>query len=130
MLLDQLRDQLLDQQKPNGAWATSATLPADDLQATAHALQTLAISDRPSLRSRQAERRAGNFLLRAQATNGGWADPSKIEVPLVDADIMLGLALSRAAIGVDELVPGLPSFATPPAAGAAARAPSWVSPLH
>jgi hypothetical protein len=115
-LFDQVRNRLLDQQKPSGAWGSNATLTADDLQATAHALQTLAMTDRASVRSRLAERRAGNFLLRAQATTGGWADATKTEVPLVDADIMLGLAMSQASIGVDDLVSASSLVATPAAA--------------
>jgi hypothetical protein len=123
-LLDQVRTRLLDQQKPTGAWGNSAAQPADDLQATAHALQTLAIAGRATVRSRLAERRAGDFLLRAQVANGGWPDASKIELPLVDADILLGLAMSQASIGVDNVV-----SASVEAPRAAPRATPWVTPV-
>jgi hypothetical protein len=123
VLFGQLRAQLLDQQKPNGAWGTNAAAPADDLQSTAHAVQTLAITDRATVRSRLAERRADNFLLRAQAANGGWPDVSGIELPLVDADIMIGLALSRTNVDPDDLVPGIPLVAT-------LAAPRWAQPLQ
>jgi hypothetical protein len=108
----QARTRLLDQQHPDGAWGTSATQPADDLQSTALALQTLALTDRPSARSLVAEQRAARFLLQAQGASGGWADATNTELPLIDAEIVLGLELSRTVAGADGLVPQSPFLVT------------------
>jgi len=107
-LFRQVRNQLLDEQHADGAWGDSAAHPADDLQSTAYALQTLALTDRSTPRSRRAERRAAGFLVRAQAASGGWSDATNVELPLVDADIVLGLMLSQTEAGEDGLAPDSP----------------------
>ena len=107
-LLRQIRTQLLSQQHADGAWPDSAASPGDDLQATAHALQTLALTDRGSASAGRAERRASRWLLGTQAASGGWVDAMNHELPLVDADIAIGLMLSRTEAGEDGLVPGTP----------------------
>ncbi|HEX2685260.1 MAG TPA: hypothetical protein VHN14_01515 [Kofleriaceae bacterium] len=121
-LLRQLRAQLVSQQQADGAWGTNAAHPAADLQATAHALQTLALTGHATVRSRQAEDRAARRLLRAQATSGGWPVSPSLELPLVDADIMLGLMLSRTRAGQDGVVPGA-AFAAVAAGDAPVAAP-------
>jgi hypothetical protein len=108
-LFDQLRTQLLDQQHADGTWGTNAAEPDDDLQATAHALQTMALTDHATPRSQQAASRAASLLLRAQAASGGWPVAANLELPLIDADIMLGLLLTQPdAITEAGLVPGTP----------------------
>ncbi len=122
-LFRDVRGQLLAQQHTDGAWGTSGAQPADDLQVTAHALQTLALTDGSSA-SRRAEQRAARFLLGAQAASGGWADATGHELPLVDADIALGLMLSQTEAGEDGLIPDAPL-----AVRAAAVAPNRAAPL-
>jgi hypothetical protein len=122
-VLRQVRNQLLAQQRGDGAWGTNSAQPAVDLQSTALALETLALTDRAAPATRQAERRASRFLIRAQAASGGWPDASGIELPLVDAEIMLGLVLSRTEVGEDGLVPDSPFEAGPATLGPAAIAP-------
>jgi hypothetical protein len=110
-LLQKIRAQLLGQQHADGAWPTNAAAPGDDLQSTAHALQTLALTDRATVRSELAESRAARFLLRAQGASGGWADAAGNELPLVDADILIGLMLARTEAGEDGLIPHAPLVA-------------------
>ena len=104
-LVRDVRAQLLARQHADGAWQLDASQPGDDLQATAHALQTLALTGQSTGPIRRAVRRAAEFLLRAQAASGGWVDATDHELPLVDADIALGLMLSRTEAGEDGLVP-------------------------
>jgi hypothetical protein len=106
-LFRDVRARLLDQQHDNGSWPTSATNPGDDLQSTAIAVETIALSDRTNPRARQAMRRGARFLLGEQAASGGWPDVLGNELPLVDAEIMLGLMLARAPESLDGLDPGL-----------------------
>jgi hypothetical protein len=126
-LFRQVRAQLLGQQHADGAWGTNAAEPADDLQSTAHALQTLALTGQSTEQTRRAERRAARWLLHGQAASGGWPDASNIELPLVDADIVLGLMLSRTEAGEDGLIPGSPFAAT---ALAPTSSPSRAAPLQ
>lgn len=121
-LLRQVRAQLLAQQHADGAWGTSAAQPGDDLQVTAHALQTIALTDPSTSQSRRAVRSATRFLLRAQAASGGWTDAQDHELPLVDADIVLGLMLSRTEAGEDGLIPDAPLVAHAPATATGASA--------
>jgi hypothetical protein len=107
-LFRQVRAQLLGEQHADGAWGESAAKPDDDLQSTAHALQTLALTDERSGRAQRAARRASNWLLRGQAASGGWIDAANHDLPLVDADIVIGLFLARTEAGEDGLVPGTP----------------------
>jgi hypothetical protein len=116
-LLRQVRARLLDGQHADGAWGTNAAQPADDLQSTAHALQTLALSGAATAPSQLAERRAARWLLRGQAASGGWPDAANIELPLVDADIVLGLMLSRTEAGEDGLIPDSPLAVVAPGSG-------------
>jgi hypothetical protein len=120
-LFRQLRSRLLDQQHANGAWPASATAPADDLQSTAIALETIALTDRLNARSERAVRRATRFLVGAQAATGGWPDAANIELPLVDAEIVLALALAHTDVGDADLEPSSPT-ARPRALEAAAYA--------
>jgi len=112
----QARTRLLEQQHTNGAWGTSAAQPADDLQSTALALQTIALTDRPTGRSLTAEARAARFLLQGQGAAGGWPDASNTELPLIDAEIVLALELAGTVAGTDGLVPRSPFVAAAPAA--------------
>lgn len=105
-LLRQIRAQLLSQQHDDGAWGSNAAAPDDDLQSTAHALQTLALTDESSPHARGAQRRAARWLLQRQASSGGWPDAANHELPLVNADIVIGLFLARTQAGEDGLVPG------------------------
>lgn len=127
-LFRQIRAQLLSQQHADGAWPDSAANPGDDLQATAHALQTLALTDRDTAQSRRAERRAVRWLLDGQAASGGWVDAANQELPLVDADIVLGLMLSRTEAGEDGLIPGTPLSPRGAAAAADAQARASAAP--
>jgi hypothetical protein len=111
-LFRQVRAQLLAGQHADGAWGTNAAEPADDLQSTAHALQTLALTGHATEQARRGARRAARWLLHGQAGSGGWPDASNIELPLVDADIVLGLMLSRTEEGEDGLIPGSAFAAT------------------
>lgn len=104
-LFAQLRTRLLQQQHANGTWGTSSTQPADDLQSTAIALETIALTGRDSVQTRRAVARTVEFLLGTQAVSGGWADSTGTELPLVDAEVVLGLALSRHQDGLDALSP-------------------------
>lgn len=114
--LREVRRLLLDEQRGDGAWALNADQPAPDLQSTAHALQTLALSGSTHGRSSKATRRAARWLIGRQAASGGWSDAGNIELPLVDAEILLGLVLSRTGVGRDD---GLsPQIALQPAAPA------------
>lgn len=103
-LFRDVRAQLLARQSADGGWQLDATQPGDDLQATAHALQTLALTGPSTAAARQAMRRAAEFLLGAQAASGGWVDATGNELPLVDADIALGLMLSRTDAGEDHRI--------------------------
>jgi hypothetical protein len=128
-LLQHVRAQLLAGQHADGAWGTNAAHPGDDLQSTAHALQTLALTGVTADSRRQASnaaRRAVRWLLQGQVASGGWVDASNHELPLVDADIVLGLMLARTEAGEDGLVPGAPFAVTVP--GTASSAPP-VAPL-
>ncbi len=124
-LFRDVRAQLLVQQHADGAWGFDAAQPGDDLQVTAHALQTLALTDPSTAQTRRAVRRAARFLLDAQAASGGWVDATHHELPLVDADIALGLMLSRTEAGEDGLVPS--ASLSPRAATTAA--PAGAAPL-
>ena len=104
-LLRDIRNRLVDQQRSNGAWPTSATQAADDVQSTAIAVETLALTDQLNGRARRALRRGVRFLLGEQAATGGWPDVAGNELPLVDAEIMLGLMLARTPEGKDGLTP-------------------------
>jgi len=115
-LFRQLRGVLLDQQHGNGSWGTSQTEPADDLQSTALAVETIALTDRATQRSRRAVRDATRFLVRGQAASGGWPDATSHELPLIDAEILLALMLSGTEAGEDGLVAGTPLAATQRAA--------------
>ncbi len=121
-----LRTRLLDEQRGDGAWGSNADQPAPDLQATAHALQTLALSGRIHGRTGKAAKRAARWLIGEQASSGGWADAAGIELPLVDAEIVLGLVLSRTQVGRDGFEP---DGARRPAAPAPAGARSPAAPL-
>lgn len=101
----QVRTLLLQEQRGDGAWGTGAAQPADDLQSTAHALQTLALTGRAAQPVERAMQRAARWLLQRQAASGGWPD-GDIELPLVDADIALGVMLARTEAGEDGLIPG------------------------
>jgi len=103
-LFRDVRARLIDQQHPNGSWPTSGAKPADDLQSTAIAVETMALTDRTNRRARQAMRRGVRFLLDEQAANGGWPDAAGNELPLVDAEIMLGLMLARTPEGSGEAI--------------------------
>jgi hypothetical protein len=116
-LFRDIRARLLDQQHSNGSWPTNATLSGDDLQSTAIAVETLALTGRTSGRAQQAMRRGVRFLLGEQAANGGWADADGNELPLVDAEIMLGLMLARTPEGRDGLPPDGVSPARAPRSG-------------
>jgi hypothetical protein len=100
--LREVRARLLDEQRGDGAWGWSADQPAPDLQSTAHALQTLALSGRLHGRTDKAARRAARWLLAEQASSGGWVDAGNLELPLVDAEILLGLVLSQTQVGRDD----------------------------
>jgi hypothetical protein len=104
-LFREVRNRLLDQQHDNGAWPTNQAQSADDLQSSAIAVETLALTDRLNGRARQSLRRGVRFLLGEQAANGGWPDATNKELPLVDAEIMLGLMLARTPEGSDGLIP-------------------------
>jgi hypothetical protein len=121
-LFRDVRAQLLARQRADGAWQLDATQPDDDLQATAHALQTLALTGPSTAAARQAMRRAAEFLLGAQAASGGWVDATGNELPLVDADIALGLMLSRTDAGEDRRLADVRISARAPTAAAPATA--------
>lgn len=103
--LRQVRARLLAEQRGDGAWGWNADQPAPDLQSTAHALQTLALSGALPGRANQPAKRAARWLVGRQASAGGWPDAAGIELPLVDAEILLGLALARTDVGKDGLEP-------------------------
>lgn len=123
-LVRDVRAQLLSRQHADGAWGINAAQPGDDLQVTAHALQTLALTGPSTAATRRAVRRAAEFLLGTQAATGGWVDATDHELPLVDADIALGLMLSRTEAGEDGLIPE-----TRLSARAATAAPTTAAPL-
>lgn len=116
LLLD-ARALLIAQQGDSGAWGANTAQRADDLQATAHALQALAIAG-PTWMTRRAIRRAARWLLDQQAQSGGWVDAAANELPLVDADIVLALRLARLEADLPFFAPSSP--ASPPAAASRA----------
>lgn len=116
-LLEQARARLLAEQHADGAWGASADQPVDDPQSTAHALQTLALTDHQARGTRAAERRAARWLLREQAASGGWIDAAGNELPLVDAEVALGLMLAETDAGDDGLLPGAPRVVHLPVGG-------------
>ena len=118
-LFRDVRARLLDQQHDNGAWPTDAMAPGDDLQSTAIAVETIALTDRANRRARQAMRRGVRFLLDEQAASGGWPDAAGDELPLVDGEILLAVMLARTAEGRDGLTPGAMARRAPSAAGSA-----------
>ncbi len=126
-LFDRVRARLLGEQHADGAWGNNAADAADNLQSTAFALQTLALSGRGTLRTLQAGLRATRWLLAGQAASGGWPDAANHELPLVNADIMIGLMLSGTAAGQGGLVPGA-AFAQAPAGLARTAEPASPSP--
>ena len=117
-LFRDVRARLLDQQHDNGAWPTNAMAPGDDIQSTAIAVETIALTDRANRRARQAMRRGVRFLLDGQAANGGWPDAVGNELPLVDGEILLGIMLARTAEGRDGLTPAAMARRAPSAASA------------
>lgn len=125
-LLGDLRTQLLGQQHANGAWSESSALPADDLQSTALALSALALTGRATAASQEAATRTANFLVSKQAASGGWPVSATLELPLVDAEVMLALMLSQTDAGKDGVVPG----AGTPLAAAAKTAPVVITPAQ
>ena len=92
--------------------------PGDDIQSTAIAVETIALTDRANRRARQAMRRGVRFLLDGQAANGGWPDAVGNELPLVDGEILLGIMLARTAEGRDGLAPAATARRAPSAASA------------
>jgi hypothetical protein len=66
-------------------------------------------------------RRAARWLLDQQVASGGWPDAAANELPLVDADIMLGLVLARLESDPDVFAPK--SLAGTPAPSSSRAAP-------
>jgi hypothetical protein len=97
-----VRERLLEAQLRSGAWGWNAAYPAANLQATAHALQALALTSSSRTSVRRAERRAANWLSSQQAANGGYAYAADQENPLLDAEIGLALYLAGTESGARE----------------------------
>ncbi|HEY6037207.1 MAG TPA: hypothetical protein VIV58_23165 [Kofleriaceae bacterium] len=97
------RTRLLATQLADGSWFSDSTVSAGDLQATAHALQTIALTT--TRHARSAVRRGAHWLLQAQSSSGAWNDPGNTETPLVEGDILLGLVLSQNELDDDALAP-------------------------
>jgi len=116
-----LRDLLLQNQRSDGAWGADVGHPDPDLQSTAHAIQTLALAGHENDRSRQAARRAARWLIGQQASSGGWPDATHTELPLVNADIAIGLFVSQTREGQEDgLAPEAAVRTDAPAASGAA----------
>jgi hypothetical protein len=120
--LREVRTLLLDKQRGDGAWGTNADQSAPDLQATAHALQTLALSGSLHDQASKAAQRAARWLIGQQASSGGWPTADHLELPLVDSEIVLGLMLSQTEAGRDDGVS--PQSALAPASAGAAPQPA------
>jgi len=98
------RTRLLATQLADGSWFSDGTTASSgDLQATAHALQTIALTTTHHARS--AVRRGVHWLLQAQSSSGAWNDPGNTETPLVEGDILFGLVLSQSEVDDDVLGP-------------------------
>lgn len=104
------RARLLAAQQSDGSWE-------DDLDATAHALQTLALTN---YHPPHVARRGAHWLVEAQATSGAWIDPANIETPQVEGEILLGLVLSRPELGDETFAPAAPRAPHPELAHASA----------
>ncbi|HET7504039.1 MAG TPA: hypothetical protein VFK02_23625 [Kofleriaceae bacterium] len=79
--------------------------------------ETLALTDHEARGARAAERRATRWLLGGQAASGGWVDDAGNELPLVDAEIALGLMLAQTEAGEDGVLPRATLAAHSPAGG-------------
>jgi hypothetical protein len=101
-LRTEVRTRLFEAQLTNGAWGWNADSPAPSLQATAQAVQALALSEGRRPDARRAERRAANWLVSQQQPNGGWLYTTDSENPLLDSEIALGLYLSGTSAGERE----------------------------
>lgn len=101
-LLSEVRSRLLAAQLPEGAWGWNSAFPAANLQATAEAVQALALSSDGSRRGRRAEQRATDWLISQQGDNGGWLYAADQESPFLDAEIGLALFLAETAVGRSE----------------------------
>jgi hypothetical protein len=107
--LDSVRQQLLAAQHSDGAWSWSGATTTDDVQATAYALQALALSSSHDFQARHAARRGAHWLSDNQAANGGWQSAPDVEYPEVDAEAALGLYLVQLATASQELEPSADS---------------------
>jgi len=114
------RARLLATQLADGSWFSDSTTSGGDLQATAHALQTIALTDLHH--ARVAVRRGAGWLVQAQASSGAWNDPGNTETPLVEGDILLGLVLSQNELD-DDVLGGTLRVAARPHAVCASVAP-------
>jgi hypothetical protein len=101
----QVRSRLLAQQVASGGFRFNADFPDANLQATAHAVQALALSGRGRASSFAAIRRATRWLRSAQQRGGGWLSAATAENTLLDAEIALALFLSQTRGGEQQLLP-------------------------
>jgi hypothetical protein len=133
-LLSEARSRLLDAQLRDGAWGWNAASPAANLQATAEAVQALALSSENHRGARRAEHRATRWLISQQSTNGGWLYSADQESPFLDAEIGLALFLAETAVGSQDglAADGVASSQQPLSAPAspATAAPPLAEPLR
>jgi hypothetical protein len=104
-VLREARTRLLEAQHANGAWAWNGVYPADDVQATAYAVQALALAGGDGARASRTIRRGANWLSGSQAANGGWQSAPDTETPEVDGEAMLALYLAQLGVRPDSLAP-------------------------
>jgi hypothetical protein len=104
-VLREARRLLLEAQHADGAWAWNGTYPNDDVQATAYAVQALALAAGNGARVRHAVRRGAEWLGSSQQANGGWQSAPDLETPEVDGEAMLALYLAQLVAGPDSLAP-------------------------
>ncbi|HWA72313.1 MAG TPA: hypothetical protein VG937_08270 [Polyangiaceae bacterium] len=133
-LFSEARTRLLDAQLPEGAWGWNSASPAANLQATAEAVQALALSSGNHRSVRRSQQRAAHWLISQQAANGGWLYAADQESPFLDAEIGLALYLAETAVGSREGLDaeGAASTAQPLSApsSAATAAPPLAEPLR
>jgi hypothetical protein len=100
-----VRRRLLDLQNDAGAWGWNGPNPADNAQATAHAVQAFALSSANGNRVQDAATRGADWLIAVQQPSGGWEYSPGAESSLLDGEALLAIYLQSRAGRNDDLEP-------------------------
>jgi hypothetical protein len=103
-LEDEIRTRLLRLQDDAGAWGWNGTVTAANPQATAHAVQALALVGGGN-RARRAASRGASWLISQQAASGGFAYTTAVESALLDGEALLAIYLASRPGNGDDLAP-------------------------